>query len=113
MGRRSMFQPPSLDEQAEGHAMSRRTAQIVLFAVGFVCPIGKSGLRPFPLGNSNMIQPGLLPLSYLYHLARLTMRKILPRVLAVLRWSEISKTPLIPWTKGDTRTQDGGEASIS
>ncbi len=41
-GRRSMFIAPSLDEVAEGHAMSRRTAQIVLFTVGFVFPIGES-----------------------------------------------------------------------
>ena len=41
VGRRSMFQAPSLDEVAEGHAMSRRTVQIILFTVGFVFPIGK------------------------------------------------------------------------
>ena len=41
IGRRSLFVAPSLDEEAEGHAMSRRTAQIVLFALGFVFPIGK------------------------------------------------------------------------
>ena len=45
MGRRSMFIAPSLDEEAEGHAMSRRTAQIVLFTVGFVFPIGKADLH--------------------------------------------------------------------
>lgn len=50
MGRRSMFQPPSIDEQAEGHIMSRRTAQVILFTVGFVFPIGKSGLHRFPSG---------------------------------------------------------------
>ena len=44
VGRRSMFIAPSLDEEAEGHALSRRTAQIVLFTVGFVFPIGKTTL---------------------------------------------------------------------
>jgi len=83
VGRRSLFQPPSLDEQAEGHPMSRRTAQIILFAVGFVFPIGKSGLHRFPFGNSNMNKPGLSLPSYLYRLARYTMKKTLPCVLAV------------------------------
>lgn len=38
--RRSLFKAPSMDEQAEGSALSRRNAQIVLFAVGFVFPFG-------------------------------------------------------------------------
>ena len=42
IGRRSMFIAPSLNEAAEGHAMNRRTAQIVLFTIGFVFPIGQS-----------------------------------------------------------------------
>ncbi|KAF6241543.1 hypothetical protein HO173_000254 [Letharia columbiana] len=36
--RRTIFQAPSLDEQAEGNAPSKRTAQILLFAVGFIFP---------------------------------------------------------------------------
>lgn len=36
--RRTIFQAPSLDEQAEGNAPSKRTAQILLFAVGFIIP---------------------------------------------------------------------------
>lgn len=39
--RRTIFQPPSLDEQAEGKALSKRNAQILLFAVGFIFPPGK------------------------------------------------------------------------
>lgn len=38
--RRSIFQAPRLDEQAEGGAPSKRTAQILLFAVGFIFPPG-------------------------------------------------------------------------
>lgn len=38
--RRSLFKAPSMDEQAEGSALSRRNAQILLFAVGFVFPFG-------------------------------------------------------------------------
>ena len=34
--RRTIFQAPSLDEKAEGSAMSKRNAQILLFALGFV-----------------------------------------------------------------------------
>lgn len=40
--RRTIFQAPSLDEQAEGNAPSKRTAQILLFAVGFIFPPGNS-----------------------------------------------------------------------
>ena len=36
--RRSVFKAPSMDEHAEGKALTKRNAQIVLFAVGFVCP---------------------------------------------------------------------------
>ena len=39
--RRSIFLAPSLDEQAEGNAPSKRTAQILLFAVGFIFPLGE------------------------------------------------------------------------
>ena len=39
--RRSIFVAPSLDEQAEGNGPSKRTAQILLFAVGFIFPPGK------------------------------------------------------------------------
>ena len=42
--RRTIFQAPSLDEQAEGNALSKRTAQILLFAVGFVFAPGDSHL---------------------------------------------------------------------
>ena len=38
--RRSMFKPPSIDEQAEGHALTRRNIQVAMFAVGFVFPLG-------------------------------------------------------------------------
>lgn len=40
--RRSLFKAPSMDEQAEGKALTKRNAQVVLFAVGFVCPPCKS-----------------------------------------------------------------------
>jgi hypothetical protein len=39
--RRTIFQAPSLDEQAEGKALSKRNAQILLFAIGFIFPPGK------------------------------------------------------------------------
>ena len=39
--RRTMFQAPSIDEEAEGRGLSRRNAQIWLFAVGFVFPLGE------------------------------------------------------------------------
>ena len=55
MGRRSIFQAPSLDVEAEGHGMSRRTAQIVLFTVGFAFPIGKAGLHLYDSGQTDMI----------------------------------------------------------
>lgn len=42
--RRSIFQAPRLDEQAEGSAPSERTAQVLLFAVGFIFPPGDSDL---------------------------------------------------------------------
>lgn len=42
--RRSLFKAPSMDEQAEGKALSKRNVQIVLFAVGFVLPLCKSNL---------------------------------------------------------------------
>lgn len=42
--RRTIFKAPSLDEQAEGNAPSKRTAQILLFAVGFIFPPGDSDL---------------------------------------------------------------------
>ena len=38
--RRTIFQAPSLAEQAEGNALSKRTAQILLFAIGFILPPG-------------------------------------------------------------------------
>lgn len=37
--RRTLFQAPSLDESAEGTALSKRNAQILLFATGFIFPI--------------------------------------------------------------------------
>lgn len=42
--RRTIFRAPSLDEQAEGNAPSKRSAQILLFAVGFMLPPGDSDL---------------------------------------------------------------------
>lgn len=38
--RRTIFQAPSIDEQAEGKAPSRRNAQIALFVIGFIFPFG-------------------------------------------------------------------------
>lgn len=38
--RRTIFQAPSIDEQAEGKALSRRNAQVLLFTIGFVFPPG-------------------------------------------------------------------------
>lgn len=38
--RRSMFKAPTIDEQAEGHALTRRNVQILLFAIGFIFPFG-------------------------------------------------------------------------
>lgn len=40
--RRSIFKAPSVDEQAEGHALTKRNAQIALFALGFIFPPGNS-----------------------------------------------------------------------
>lgn len=40
--RQTIFQAPALDEQAEGNALSKRTAQILLFAIGFVFAPGDS-----------------------------------------------------------------------
>ena len=37
---RSIFIAPSVDEEAEGNALTRRNAQIVLFALGFIFPPG-------------------------------------------------------------------------
>ena len=42
--RRTIFQAPSLDEQAEGNAPSKRTAQIALFTIGFILPLGNWNL---------------------------------------------------------------------
>ena len=39
--RRSVFKAPSMDEQAEGKALTKRNAQVILFAVGFVFPLCK------------------------------------------------------------------------
>ena len=36
--RRTIFQAPTIDEEAEGRALSKRNAQILLFAVGFLLP---------------------------------------------------------------------------
>ena len=38
--RRTIFQAPMPDEQAEGKVLSKRTAQISLFAFGFIFPPG-------------------------------------------------------------------------
>ena len=38
--RRSLFMAPSVDEQAEGYALTKRNVQIVLFALGFIFPPG-------------------------------------------------------------------------
>ncbi|MCJ1469177.1 hypothetical protein MMC07_007810, partial [Pseudocyphellaria aurata] len=39
--RRSMFKAPSLEEQAESSALSRRNVQIILFALGFIFPFAR------------------------------------------------------------------------
>lgn len=39
--RRSIFKAPSIDEEAEGSGVSRRSVQILLFAGGFLFPLGK------------------------------------------------------------------------
>ena len=39
-GCRSIFRAPSIDEEAEGSGISRRTVQILLFAAGFLFPFG-------------------------------------------------------------------------
>lgn len=39
--RRSIFKAPSIDEEAEGSTVSRRTLQILLFASGFLFPLGR------------------------------------------------------------------------
>lgn len=39
--RRSVFKAPSVDEHSEGHALSKRNAQIALFALGYIFPPGK------------------------------------------------------------------------
>lgn len=49
--RRSMFKAPSLEEQAESSALSRRNVQIILFALGFIFPFGMLGPSVF-LANS-------------------------------------------------------------
>ena len=43
--RRSLFIVPSLDERAEGRALNKRNIQIVLFAIGYIFPIGKMRLE--------------------------------------------------------------------
>ena len=47
VNRRTIFRAPSLDEEAEGKALSRRNAQIWLFALGFLVPPGKCQQLPF------------------------------------------------------------------
>ena len=51
--RRTIFRAPSLDEQAEGNAPSKRTAQILLFALGFIFPPG--GLESFREQSSKLL----------------------------------------------------------
>ena len=43
--RRTIFKEPSLNEAAAGRVLSpsRRNAQVYLFAIGFIFPLGKSG----------------------------------------------------------------------
>ena len=56
LGRRqTIFRPPSLDEEAEGHALSKRNAQVLLFAVGFMFPPGESPI-PAPQGSGCLDQ---------------------------------------------------------
>ena len=46
--RRSVFKAPSMDERAEGKALTKRNAQIVLFAVGFIFPLCKDHTHQKP-----------------------------------------------------------------
>ena len=46
--RRSVFKAPSMDERAEGKALTKRNAQIILFAVGFIFPLCKDLTLPQP-----------------------------------------------------------------
>ena len=39
--RRTLFIVPSVDERAEGRALNKRNIQIVLFAIGYIFPLGK------------------------------------------------------------------------
>ena len=48
--RRSIFRAPSLDERAEG-PFSRRNAQVLLFTIGFIFPIGRLS-RPKDAGTA-------------------------------------------------------------
>lgn len=45
--RRTIFQAPSIDEQAEGKALSKRNAQIILFVLGFIFPPGRPTYNVF------------------------------------------------------------------
>ena len=46
--RRSVFKAPSMDERAEGKALTKRNAQIILFAVGFIVPLCKESTLQKP-----------------------------------------------------------------
>ena len=47
--RRTIFIAPSLDEEAEGKAVSRRNLQVWLFALGFILPPGTSHLGSYSI----------------------------------------------------------------
>lgn len=54
--RRSLFIVPSVDERAEGRALNKRNVQIVLFAVGYIFPLGK--MKPgrlFRSGDADLL----------------------------------------------------------
>ena len=54
--RRTLFIVPSVDERSEGRALNKRNIQIVLFAIGYIFPLGKMELgRLFRLNHANLL----------------------------------------------------------
>ncbi|SLM35743.1 hypothetical protein LPUS_05103 [Lasallia pustulata] len=54
--RRSIFKAPSIDEEAEGSGLSRRTVQIWLFAGGFIFPLAWIVASVLPLPPKPMLR---------------------------------------------------------
>ncbi|KAL9116347.1 MAG: hypothetical protein Q9187_007128 [Circinaria calcarea] len=61
--RRTIFRAPSLDEEAEGKALSRRNAQIWLFALGFLFPPAWILASLIPLPPAPVLTPPVTPTS--------------------------------------------------